>query len=36
MTLCLPHYFDAGMIHIYYLYYACDANPNVTEKRQED
>lgn len=32
MTVCLPHYFDAGMIRIYYLLYACDANANVTEK----
>lgn len=32
MTVCLPHCFDAGVIRIYYLHYACAANPNVTEK----
>ena len=32
MTVHLPLCFDAGMIHIYYLFYSSYTNLNITEK----
>lgn len=34
MTVCLPHCFDAGMICIYYLHYACDVTEKARRSRE--